>query len=328
MSDINNFNNSDGLPGYGFDESNFNSGSFDSNAGNNINYSSSNNGGYSDNVFNSGMNNSYGGNNYNYGGSGNNYGGSNNGYNSSNYGSNNYGNNAYAYANENADTLSGLGNLKAISSQKVVTKSFLFMFAALLITAFASLTTSLETAINILSGAGLYILLIAEIAIVLISNSVLKKGNVVLGGILYTIYSYLTGMTLSVIFWVYTTSSILSVFIITAVMFGTVAIFGMVTKKDLTKLGSLCMMGLWGIIISGAVNMFFFGSLGFDFVISVIGVVIFVGLTAYDMQNIKNMCKYSTIENENALAMMGAFEIYLDFINLFLKLIRLMGKRK
>ena len=316
MSDINNFNNSDGLPGYGFDESNYNSGSFDNNAGNNINYSSSNsysnnNSGYSDNVFNSGMNNSYGGSSYNYGGSGS--------YSTSR-------NNAYTYSND--DALSGMDKLKAISSQKVVTKSFLFMFAALLITAFAALTTSFETAVTMLTGGGFYVLLIAEIAIVLISNSVLKKGNVVLGGILYTIYSYLTGMTLSVIFWVYTASSILSVFIITAVMFGTCAIFGMVTKKDLTKIGSLCLMGLWGIIISGVVNMVFFGSLGLDFVISVIGVVIFVGLTAYDMQNIKKMCKYSTIENENALAMMGAFEIYLDFINLFLKFLRLMGKRK
>ena len=316
MSDINNFNNSDGLPGYGFDESNYNSGSFDNNAGNNINYSSSNsysnnNSGYSDNVFNSGMNNSYGGSSYNYGGSGS--------YSTSR-------NNAYTYSND--DALSGMDKLKAISSQKVVTKSFLFMFAALLITAFAALTTSFETAVTMLTGGGFYVLLIAEIAIVLISNSVLKKGNVVLGGILYTIYSYLTGMTLSVIFWVYTASSILSVFIITAVMFGTCAIFGMVTKKDLTKIGSLCLMGLWGIIISGVVNMVFFGSLGLDFVISVIGVVIFVGLTAYDMQNIKKMCKYSTIENETALAMMGAFEIYLDFINLFLKFLRLMGKRK
>lgn len=316
MSDINNFNNSDGLPGYGFDESNYNSGSFDNNAGNNINYSSSNsysnsNGGYSDNVFNSGTNNSYGGSSYNYGGS--------DSYSTSR-------NNAYTYSND--DALSGMDKLKAISSQKVVTKSFLFMFAALLITAFAALTTSFETAVTMLTGGGFYVLLIAEIAIVLISNSVLKKGNVVLGGILYTIYSYLTGMTLSVIFWVYTASSILSVFIITAVMFGTCAIFGMVTKKDLTKIGNLCLMGLWGIIISGVVNMVFFGSLGLDFVISVIGVVIFVGLTAYDMQNIKKMCKYSTIENETALAMMGAFEIYLDFINLFLKFLRLMGKRK
>lgn len=317
MSDINNFNNSGDLPGYGFDE-------FGSTNSTNSNINTfSDNGGYSDNVFNSGMSNSYSGADYNYSGQNN-----NSGYTGSNYGNSDFTNNAYAYDRNNADSLSGLDGLKAISSQKVVTKSFLFMFAALLITAFASLTTSFNTAVTMLTGGGIYVLLIVEIAIVLISNSVLKKGNVVLGGILYTIYSYLTGMTLSVIFWVYTTSSILSVFIITAVMFGTVAIFGMVTKKDLTKLGSLCMMGLWGIIISGAVNMFFFGSLGFDFVISVIGVVIFVGLTAYDMQNIKNMCKYSTIENENALAMMGAFEIYLDFINLFLKLIRLMGKRK
>lgn len=265
-----------------------------------------NNSGYSDDVFNSGMNSYDGNTSYN----------------------NAFTNSEYAYNYNENESLSGIERLKAISSQKVIVKSFLFMFAALLITAFAALTTSFDTAAKVLTGPGIFVLVFAELGIVLISNSVLRKGNVVAGGILYTIYSYLTGMTLSVIFWVYEGSSIFSVFVITAVMFGTCAIFGLLTKRDLTKIGSLCLMGLWGIIISGVVNMLFFGSLGFDFIISVIGVVIFVGLTAYDMQNIKNMCKYSTIENENALAMMGAFEIYLDFINLFLKLLRLMGRRK
>jgi len=135
-------------------------------------------------------------------------------------------------------------------------------------------------------------------------------------------------MTLSVIYVVFTESSIASTFLITAVMFGSFAVVGLVTKKDLTKIGSLCIMGLWGIIISGIVNVFFIRSNGFDLIVSVIAIVIFVGLTAYDMQKIKNMCAYSEVESENALAMMGAFEIYLDFINLFLRLLRLFGKRK
>lgn len=232
------------------------------------------------------------------------------------------------YYNDEYSEPTGFEGLKTVVTQKVVTKSFLFMFAALLITAFAALTTSPVTAINMLSGGSFWILLIAEIAIVLISNAVLKKNNVILGGILYTIYSFLTGMTLSVIFLCYTGSSIVSTFVITAVMFGTVAVFGLVTKKDLTSVGSICLMGLWGIILSSVVNMVFLRSSGFDFAVSIIGVIIFVGLTAYDMQKIKQMCAYSDVDNENALAMIGAFEIYLDFINLFLKLLRLMGKRK
>lgn len=217
---------------------------------------------------------------------------------------------------------------RPVDTGKVITKSFLFMFVALVITAFASLTTSPMTAVRMMNGGSFFILLIAELGIVFASNAALRKNNVVLGGILYTVYSFITGMTLSVIYVVYTGSSIASTFLITAVMFGSFAVVGLVTKKDLTKIGSLCIMGLWGIIISGIVNVFFIRSNGFDLIVSVIAIVIFVGLTAYDMQKIKNMCAYSEVESENALAMMGAFEIYLDFINLFLRLLRLFGKRK
>jgi len=232
------------------------------------------------------------------------------------------------YKNYNYATPTGFEGIKTVATEKVVTKSFLFMFVALVITAFASLTTSPLTAIRMLTGGSFYILLIAEIAIVLASNAALKKNNVVLGGILYTVYSFLTGMTISVIYVAYTSSSIASTFFLTAVMFGGMAVFGLATKKDLTKIGSICMMGLWGIILASVVNMFFLKSSGMELIVSIIGILIFTGLTAWDVQKIKNMCEYSSIENENALAMMGAFEIYLDFINLFLRLLRIMGKRK
>lgn len=232
------------------------------------------------------------------------------------------------YSNYNYATPTGYEGIKTIATERVVTKSFLFMFVALVITAFASLTTSPMTAIRMLTGGSFYILLIAEIAIVLVSNAALKKNNVVLGGILYTVYSFLTGMTISVIYVAYTSSSIASTFFLTAVMFGGMAVFGLATKKDLTKIGSICMMGLWGIILASVVNVFFIKSSGFDLIVSIIGILIFTGLTAWDVQKIKNMCAYSNVENENALAMMGAFEIYLDFINLFLRLLRIMGKRK
>lgn len=222
----------------------------------------------------------------------------------------------------------GFEGVKTVATEAVVTKSFAFMFVALLITAFASLTTSPATAIRMLSGGSYFVLLIAEIAIVIASNAALKKNNVVLGGILYTVYSFLTGMIISVIYVAYTASSIASVFFLTAFMFGGMAVFGLATKKDLTKIGSICMMGLWGIILASFVNMFILRSVGMDFIVSIIAVAIFTGLTAWDVQKIKNMCAYSTVENENALAMLGAFEIYLDFINLFLRLLRILGKRK
>ena len=172
------------------------------------------------------------------------------------------------------------------------------------------------------------LLLIAEIAIVLIGNSAVKKNNAVLAGILYTVYSFLTGMTFSVIILAYTGTSIAATFFVTAGMFGAMAIIGLTTDKDLTGVGSMCLMGLIGIILASLVNLVFLRNSMFDLVISIIGVVIFVGLTAYDTQKIKQMAMYSTVESENSLALFGAFQLYLDFINLFLKLLRIMGKRK
>ncbi len=222
----------------------------------------------------------------------------------------------------------GMDGLKTIATEKVVTKSFLFMVVALLITAFAALITSPATAIKMLSGGTFFILLIAEIAIVLIGNSAVKKNNAVLAGILYTVYSFLTGMTFSVIILAYTGTSIAATFFVTAGMFGAMAIIGLTTDKDLTGVGSMCLMGLIGIILASLVNLVFLRNSVFDLVISIIGVVIFVGLTAYDTQKIKQMAMYSTVESENSLALFGAFQLYLDFISLFLKLLRIMGKRK
>ncbi|MCR5799011.1 MAG: Bax inhibitor-1/YccA family protein [Lachnospiraceae bacterium] len=282
------FGNNNDLPGYGYDEFSGNSGNFSQTQTENYGYD----------VFNTAA---------------------------KNYSS--YDGAATAGARDYSQA-TGFENIKNIATEKVVAKSFIFMFVALLITAFASLTTSPYTAARMLSGGGFFILLIAEIAIVLISNAALKKNNVILAGVLYTIYSFITGMTLSVIYVIYAGSSIASVFFITAAMFGSLAVFGLVTKKDLTSVGSICMMGLWGIILASVINLFFLKSNTFDLIVSVIGVLVFVGLTAYDTQKIKQMCAYSTVENENSLALFGAFQLYLDFINLFLKLLRILGRRK
>lgn len=221
----------------------------------------------------------------------------------------------------------GSETTSAADTDRVVTKSFLFMFAALLITGFAAFNTSLETAISMLEGQTAFLLFIVEIAIVIAADYALAKSNVVLGGILFLLYSYLNGMTLSIILYIYTAKSIELTFLITAVMFGGFAVFGMLTKKDLTGIGSICLMGLFGIILAGIVNLFV-GNEYLDLGVTIIGIIIFVGLTAYDVQKVKTMAATSEISNENAIGMMGALQLYLDFINLFLKLLRLMGKRK
>ncbi|MBQ2982032.1 MAG: Bax inhibitor-1/YccA family protein [Lachnospiraceae bacterium] len=253
---------------------------------------------------------------------------------STNFNSNPYSNNAYnSYDNFNqgfeAGTPQPLTNkqLKYLTIPEVVSKSFLFMFVALLITAFAAFNTSMEFVYKLVMTDTFYLFFIAEIAIVLISNYAIRKNNAILAAILYIAYSYLTGVTLSIIFLAYSMSSIASVFLITAAVFAIMAVYGMITKTDLSSIGNICFMGLLGIIIASLVNAFILHSSGLDFAISCIGVLIFVGLTAYDVQKIKERAQAATTENTMTLALFGAFELYLDFINLFLKLLSLFGKR-
>ena len=252
----------------------------------------------------------------------------NNGYNSdygTNYSGSDYMNAGFESGNPVVKTFS---DVKAILVEEVVAKSFLFMVVALLITAYASLTTSPRVAIRMLTGYNFYILLGAELLIVLVSNWAVKKNNAILAGVLFAVYSYLTGVTFSILFMAFTTTSITSIFLLTAALFGIMAIYGLATKKDLTSIGSICFMGLIGIILATVVNMFFLRNSMFDTIISAVGVLVFVGLTAYDTQKIKKMVAYSNDGNVLTLALMGAFELYLDFINLFLKLLSLFGKRK
>lgn len=232
------------------------------------------------------------------------------------------------FEQNSAAGMSGFQNLHKIAAEEVVAKSFLFMLAALLITAVAALTTSPATALYLLSGNGFFILLFAELGIVMVSNWAVAKNNAILAGILFAAYSYLTGVTFSVLFLVYTGTSIAVVFLATAAMFGIMAVIGLVTKKDMTSMGNLLLMALIGVLIVSFINMFWLKSGGADLVICIVGVLIFVGLTAYDAQRIKRLAAVSNDSNVLTLALMGAFELYLDFINIFLKLLRLFGKRK
>jgi len=144
----------------------------------------------------------------------------------------------------------------------------------------------------------------------------------------FWVFAALMGASLSSIFLMYTGESITRVFFITAGTFGAMSIYGYTTKRDLTKLGSFLMMGLFGIIIASIVNIFMKSSMMY-FVISILGVLIFVGLTAYDTQKIKNMYLVSDSgELMGKKAVMGALTLYLDFINLFIMLLRLFGQRR
>ena len=212
--------------------------------------------------------------------------------------------------------------------QKVVAQSFIFMLAALVITTIGAKVASdvlLEWMIK--NPASLIILFVAEIGIVLVSNVALKKNNVVLSAALMTAYSFINGATLGIVCMAYVETSVTTVFIITAAMFGVTAFFGLVTKKDLSSIGGILLMGLIGLIIAGLVNMFLHSE-AIAYAASFIGVVVFVGLTAYDTQKIKAASAYADESNTTALALNGAFQLYLDFINLFLYLLRLFGKRR
>ncbi len=214
--------------------------------------------------------------------------------------------------------------------ENVVAQSFVFMAIALLISAFTAVYvySSPRLLVNILYNDSIfYVLLFAELAVVFAANYTAKKNMIVPSAILFTLYSVINGATLSVIFVVFQLSSIASILFVTAGMFGGMAIFGLITKKDLSSIGSIALMALWGIILAGVVNMFIKSS-GFDFAINVIGVIIFVALTAYDVQKIKNMARYTDLDNITCIALIGGLELYLDFINLFLKLLMLFGRRR
>ena len=256
----------------------------------------------------------------------------------SNYGGQNMQENFYEQQSQFSDFTGGFdgGNpvqysghgIGAAIYEDVISKAFLFMVVALLITAFAAYTATGPMLPWLVQGNHLFLVFGAEVAIVLISNFAIRKNNAILLGILFTAYSYLTGATLGIILLLYTASSVASVFVITAVLFAIMAVYGTVTKKDLSSIGSICLMGLIGIILVGLVNIFFLRSDMVDMAIAAVGVLIFVGLTAYDTQKIKQSVMYADSSNVLTLALAGAFELYLDFINLFLKLLRLLGKRK
>ena len=172
-------------------------------------------------------------------------------------------------------------------------------------------------------------LVIAEFALVIGISAAINRLSLATAILMFVAYSVINGALLSSIFIIYTASSITSVFFITAATFAVMALIGYTTKTDLTSVGKLLFMALIGLVIATIVNMFI-GSSTMTMICSYVGVLIFVGLTAYDSQKIKQMLQQSPDAGEASqkLALLGALSLYLDFINLFIYLLRIFGDRR
>ena len=182
--------------------------------------------------------------------------------------------------------------------------------------------------VSLYTGPMMWIVALAPLGVVMYMSFGIRNMSASRAQTMFWVFAFLMGLSLSTIFLTYTQASIARVFFITATTFGAMSIYGYTTKRDLTAMGSFLFMGLIGIIIASIVNIFMQSSMMY-FVISVLGVLIFVGLTAYDTQKIKNMyMAYDSGEVSAKKAIMGALTLYLDFINLFIMLLRLFGTRR
>lgn len=209
-------------------------------------------------------------------------------------------------------------------------KVYLWMTLALMITGITA--AGVANSPNILaliysSQVVMWGIIIAEFGLVIYISARLEKLSLSTATTLFALYSILNGVMLSSIFLLYSTAIISKVFFITAGTFGVTALYGYATKKDLSSLGNILFMALIGLVIATVVNVFMKSEM-FDLILSYIGVIIFVGLTAWDSQKIKHMMmvQQDAVESAQKLALIGALSLYLDFINLFLYLLRIFGR--
>ncbi|WP_337391645.1 Bax inhibitor-1/YccA family protein [Prevotella sp.] len=211
-------------------------------------------------------------------------------------------------------------------------KVFVWMTLALAITgltAYGVATSPTILSLIFSSKVTFFGLIIAEFALVFAISGAINRLSLSTATMLFILYSVINGATLSSIFFAFSVATIGKVFFITAGTFGAMALVGYTTKTDLTSMGKLLFMALLGIIIASVVNIFVASS-GLDLILSYVGVLVFVGLTAYDTQKIKQMCQAAPDAGESAqkLALIGALSLYLDFINLFLYLLRIFGNNR
>jgi FtsH-binding integral membrane protein len=216
--------------------------------------------------------------------------------------------------------------------QATMSKVYAWMTLALAVSAIAAYyTASSEALIGFVYGTrwGIGALLIAEIALVIYLSARLNKMSFATGAFVFGIYSMLNGITLSSILLAYSPGTIYTAFLSTALTFGVMSLIGYTTKKDLTSIGSFLMMALVGLIIASLVNLFLRNSM-MDTIITYLGLFLFIGLTAYDTQKIKQAISMQGQWGIDVrkIALIGALSLYLDFINLFLNIVRLLGDRR
>ena len=219
------------------------------------------------------------------------------------------------------------------SINAIFRKVYQYMAFGLILTALtAYFSASSTTMIHILfsSRVPTIVLCIAELGLVFAIGAGINRISASTARTLFFVYSFLNGLTCSAVLLVYTGESVYKAFISTAGMFGAMSLYGLYTKRDITTWGSFLIMGLWGIIIASVINIFI-GSSTTEFVICIMGIIIFMGLTAYDTARIKMMAASYDSRDENMtgkIAVIGALQLYLDFINIFLYLLRLFGTRR
>lgn len=207
---------------------------------------------------------------------------------------------------------------------KIYSKVYLWLFIGLLVTFATGIYTSTnQNALEVIFSGGFYwILVIVELGLAIFLSARIHKMQPTTAKVSYLLYTFFSGLTFSSLFVVYKLESIILVFAVTAILFLLFAIIGRYTKIDLSKIGTYLIMMLIGIILCTIINLFLQNST-FDIIISAISIVIFLGFIAYDVQKIKRLNGYLIEDN---LAVIGAFELYLDFINIFIDLLRLFGK--
>ena len=230
--------------------------------------------------------------------------------------------------NELDTTYTGTADQVVVRQNILIRQVYAWMGAGLAITAILALITlSSPAIINAVFGNKLvfYGLIIGELALVFTLSGAINKLNAMTATLIFIAYSALNGITLSSIALVYTANSITSTFVITAGMFGSMSVYGYMTKRDLTSWGSFLFMGLIGVVIASLINIFV-GSSAVSWIISGIGVIVFTGLTAYDTWKIKELAAQGSEGRKPAI--LGALTLYLDFINLFLMLLRFTGSRR
>lgn len=224
-----------------------------------------------------------------------------------------------------------VGDAAVEMTNTMVRKVYLWMCAALALTGLtAYMVAGTPDFVRFVFGGKwtFLLLVVAEFALVIWLTAAIDRLSSFAAVALFGLYSIVNGVTLSSIFLVYELGSITSAFISSAAVFGVMAVYGSFTRKDLTRIGGICLMAVLGLIIAILVNLFLKNTL-IDMLISGVGVLIFTGLTAYDAQKVKNLLSGAQ-ENEvtSKMAVLGALTIYLDFINLFLYLLRIFGQKK